>query len=221
MFTLELLFQEDDPSALGIGSASGAGLECGSGVLEELLLPTVEHRGVDAVLVTQIRDRSALEEVETQNGDLLLSRESLPDFLGHGKPPLEIVAYSSRRFVPFRLKQNTPALAAIFLLDRLEAGLAVGAFPHGQQIPAFRIQKEEQAVEQREGGLVNVREFFARGLALEVEPRTAVGQEALGQVREDGDEDPVLEPVSQPLGILAAALEDTVEPAALGPPDFW
>ena len=28
-------------------------------------------------------------------------------FLGMGEPPLEIVAYSSRRFVPFQLKQNT------------------------------------------------------------------------------------------------------------------
>src|SRR3954470_21701042 len=27
-------------------------------------------------------------------------------FLGMGEPPLEVVAYSSRRFVPFQLKQN-------------------------------------------------------------------------------------------------------------------
>src|SRR5258708_2374783 len=29
------------------------------------------------------------------------------DFLGMGEPPLEIVAYSSGPFFPFRLKQNT------------------------------------------------------------------------------------------------------------------
>ena len=28
-------------------------------------------------------------------------------FLGMGKPPLEVVAYSSRRFVPFQLRQNS------------------------------------------------------------------------------------------------------------------
>ncbi len=32
-----------------------------------------------------------------------------------GEPPLEIVAYSSRRFVPFRLKQNTLYLCILFL----------------------------------------------------------------------------------------------------------
>ena len=31
---------------------------------------------------------------------------TLQVFLGMGEPPLEIVAYSSRRFFPFRLKQN-------------------------------------------------------------------------------------------------------------------
>jgi hypothetical protein len=112
VLALKLLFQEGDPSLVGVSGASGAGLECGSGVLEELLLPAVEHRGVDSVSVTQIRDRGALEKVETQNGNLLLSREALSDFLGHGKPPLEIVAYSSERFVPFRLKQNNSGLEA-------------------------------------------------------------------------------------------------------------
>jgi hypothetical protein len=81
-------------------------LECGSGVLEELLLPTVEHRGVNAVLVAQIRNRGVFEEMEPKYGDLLRDAEATPSFLGHGKRPLEIVAYSSALFFPFRLKQN-------------------------------------------------------------------------------------------------------------------
>ena len=43
----------------------------------------------------------------------------------------------------------------------------------------------------------------------------AVCQEALRQVRKDREEDAVLEPVAQPLGVVAAALQDVVEPAAL------
>ena len=48
----ELIFQEGDPPVLAIAGSSAAGLECGSGVVEELLLPAVEHRGAVAVLVT-------------------------------------------------------------------------------------------------------------------------------------------------------------------------
>ena len=57
---------------LGVTGASGSGLEGGGGVLEELLLPAVEHGGVDAVLVTQIRDGGVFEEMEPKDGDLLL-----------------------------------------------------------------------------------------------------------------------------------------------------
>src|SRR3954447_14108148 len=82
---LELLLQEGDPPVLGVAGASGAGLEGGRGVLEELLLPAIEHRGVDAVLVTEIRDRGVFEEVKPQDGHLLLGREALSGLLGHGR----------------------------------------------------------------------------------------------------------------------------------------
>ena len=85
MLTLELLFQKRDPPVLVVAGSAGAGLECGSGVLEEFLLPTVEHRGVDPVLVTQVRNGGVFEKMEPKNGDLLLSCEAIPDFLGHGK----------------------------------------------------------------------------------------------------------------------------------------
>src|SRR5438874_6825381 len=83
VLALELLLQGGDPLVLGVGGPSGAGLEGGGAVLEELLLPAIEHRGVDAVLVTQIRDGSLLEEMEPKNGDLLLGGEMLSGFLGH------------------------------------------------------------------------------------------------------------------------------------------
>ncbi len=72
VLALELLLQEGDPPVFGVAGSPGSGLEGGSGVLEELLLPAIEHRGVDAVLVTEIRDRRVFEEMEPKNGDLLL-----------------------------------------------------------------------------------------------------------------------------------------------------
>ena len=82
---LELLLQEGDPSVVVVGGPAWPRLERGSGVLEELLLPTVKHRGVDTVLVTEIRDGGAFEEMEPQDGDLLLGREAFPGLLGHGE----------------------------------------------------------------------------------------------------------------------------------------
>ncbi len=70
---------------LGIAGASGAGFEGGRAVLEELLLPAVEHRGVDAVLVAQIRDGGVFKEMEPKDGNLLLGGESLASLLGHGR----------------------------------------------------------------------------------------------------------------------------------------
>jgi hypothetical protein len=77
VLALELLLEQRDLPILGVAGASGAGLERGRAVLEELLLPTVEHRGVDAVLVAQIRDGDMFEEMEPKDGDLLLGGESL------------------------------------------------------------------------------------------------------------------------------------------------
>src|SRR5258708_26622925 len=85
VLALELLLKVGDPPVLGVAGASGAGLEGGGGVLEELLLPAVEHRGVDAVLVTEIRNRGVFEEVKPQDGHLLLGREALSGLLGHGR----------------------------------------------------------------------------------------------------------------------------------------
>ena len=100
VLALQLLFQQGDPPVLVVAGAAGAVLECGSGVLEELLLPTVEHRGVNAVLVAQIRHRGVFEEMEPKYGDLLQASKRFRVFLDMGKPPLEIVAYSSALVLP-------------------------------------------------------------------------------------------------------------------------
>jgi hypothetical protein len=100
VLALELLLQQRDLLVLGVGGPSGAGLEGDGTVLEELLLPAVEHRGVHAVLVTQIRDGNVFEEMEPQDGDLLLGGESLASFLGHGKTSAQDCSLFERTVLP-------------------------------------------------------------------------------------------------------------------------
>src|SRR5271157_1757100 len=100
VLALQLLFQQGDPPVLIVAGAAGAVLECGSGVLEELLLPTVEHRGVNAVLVAQIRNRGVFEEMEPKYGNLLRGAEAIPSFLGHGKTSARDCSLFERLVLP-------------------------------------------------------------------------------------------------------------------------
>ena len=84
VLALELLLQEDNPPVLGVTGASGSGVESGGGVLEELLLPAIEHGGVDAVPITEVGDGGVFEEMEPKDGGLLLGTGALPSLLGHG-----------------------------------------------------------------------------------------------------------------------------------------
>src|SRR5205823_14832208 len=79
------LRQEGAPTVRCAAVSAVARIEGGSGVLEELLLPSIEHGWVDAVLVTEIGDRGVFEEMEPKDGDLLLGRETLSGLLGHGE----------------------------------------------------------------------------------------------------------------------------------------
>ena len=106
-----------------------------------------------------------------------------------------------------------PALLGDFFFDFLQAGFAVRPLADRQQVAAFGVQQEQQAIQQRQRGFVDVVQFVVRRLAAEAHPSPAVFQEALGQMWEDRDEDAVLQPLAQPLGVLAAALGDGVEPA--------
>src|SRR5436309_8791261 len=62
VLALELLFQGGDPAILVIAGTSGPGLERGGGVLEEFLLPAIEHGGVDAVPITEVGDGGVFQE---------------------------------------------------------------------------------------------------------------------------------------------------------------
>src|SRR3974390_2854290 len=106
VLALQLLFQQGDPPVLVVAGAAGAVLECGSGVLEELLLPTVEHRGVNAVLVAQIRNRGVFEEMEPKYGDLLRDAEATPSFLGHGKTSARDCSLFERLVLPIPTEEK-------------------------------------------------------------------------------------------------------------------
>ena len=84
VLALELLLQKGDPPVLGVTGTSVSGLEGGGRVLEELLLPAVEHGGVDVVLITKVRNGGAFEEMEPKDGGLLLGTGAFPRLLGHG-----------------------------------------------------------------------------------------------------------------------------------------
>src|SRR3954451_20968283 len=106
VLALELFLQEGDPPVRGVTGASGSGFESGGGVLEELLLPAVEHGGVDVVLVAKVRNGVRSRRWSRRMAAFSWALGRFRVFLGMGEPPLEIVAYSSGPFFPFRLKQN-------------------------------------------------------------------------------------------------------------------
>src|SRR3954467_4878953 len=112
VLALELLLQESDLPILGVAGASGAGFEGGRAILEELLLPAVEHRGVDAVLVAQIRDGDVFEEMEPKDGDLLLGGESLARLLGHGRTSARNCSLSERSVFPISSEAKHGAVVA-------------------------------------------------------------------------------------------------------------
>src|SRR4051812_37583625 len=85
VLALELLLQGGDPAILVVAGTSRPGLERRGGVLEELLLPAIEHGGVDAVPITEVGDGGVFEEMEPKDGGLLLDGESFPSLLGHGR----------------------------------------------------------------------------------------------------------------------------------------
>ncbi len=84
---LDLLFQISNSFLFGLMVGPASLLEsCGS-VLEELLLPAVEHGRLEPQFVTQIRDRHSFHQMPPQNGDLLFRRVVLP-LLFHVFAPL-------------------------------------------------------------------------------------------------------------------------------------
>ena len=122
---------------LVVAGASGAGFEGGRAVLEELLLPAVEHRGVDAVLVTQIRDGDVFEEMKPKDGDLLLGGESLASLLGHGRTSARNCSLFERTVCPIsteakhddqadKAKRREALLFFVHFIEDLHQPLHVG-----------------------------------------------------------------------------------------------
>src|SRR5689334_20233851 len=101
VLAFELLLQECDPLLLEVSRPLGATFEGGGAVVEELLLPAVEHRGMDTVAVAEVRNRRVLQEVEPEDREFLLGGESLPRLLGHGVASARKCSLFERGVTPF------------------------------------------------------------------------------------------------------------------------
>jgi hypothetical protein len=88
-FGLHLLLQELDPFLLFLHLAVGTLLKLKSGgsVLEQFLLPAVEHRCAQAQFFTQFRDWHTVQKMPPQDGYFFFWGEMLP-FLPHTFAPL-------------------------------------------------------------------------------------------------------------------------------------
>src|SRR5579885_895254 len=88
VLALELLAQGRDGAEMPALGGSALALEGGGAVLEELLLPGVEQRGRELMLVAEIRDGDVVEQMTPEDGDLLDRCVVLPG-LPHGETPAE------------------------------------------------------------------------------------------------------------------------------------
>src|SRR6516164_8512314 len=89
VLALELVAQRGNgavEAALGSGVLA---LEGGRTVLKELLLPEVEERRREPVLVADVRDGNVVDQVTPKDGDLLDRRIVLAG-LSHGETPAEL-----------------------------------------------------------------------------------------------------------------------------------
>jgi hypothetical protein len=87
--------------ALNLLSQSGYGLHLvflgcrpnllkeGSSTLEELLLPVLEHRPLNMVLVAKIGHGAPFEQMPAQDGNLF-DRCVMLAWLSHGEPPIRV-----------------------------------------------------------------------------------------------------------------------------------
>ena len=81
----ELLLQGRDLRLERCGARRGSRrLECGDGVLEELLLPVVEETRLKVVLFADLRDGHLIDVVASQECGLLLGGEGSAGLAGHG-----------------------------------------------------------------------------------------------------------------------------------------
>jgi len=89
VLALELVAQgRDETEVLAFGSGVLA-LEGDGAVLEELLLPGVEQRGRELMLVAEVGDGDVVNQMAAEDGHLLDGRIVLPR-LSHGETPAEL-----------------------------------------------------------------------------------------------------------------------------------
>jgi hypothetical protein len=91
VLALQFILKSSDSSFLVLLRRRASLLKRCGPVLEELFLPVVEHRWLDAVLVAKIRDRNTLNEMTPKDGDFLDGRVMLA-WLAHGRPPVRVIS---------------------------------------------------------------------------------------------------------------------------------
>src|SRR6516165_2973064 len=84
---LDLLLQVGDPLLVGRLVRSRLLLDGGRAFLEELLLPAVEDRGLQAQFIAEVRDGLLLQQMPPEDGHLLF-RRIVPPLLLHAFSPL-------------------------------------------------------------------------------------------------------------------------------------
>src|SRR5262249_39710292 len=106
VLALELVAQRGD-GALEVAFGRGVlPFEGRRAVLEELLLPKVEQRGRELMLVAEVRDGNVVDQMTPQDGDLL-DRRIVLSGLSHGETPAELSYNSGGASLHFRLKQDS------------------------------------------------------------------------------------------------------------------
>ena len=99
---LDLPFQMGDAFLFGLMAGPSSPLKSRDSVLEELILPAVEHRRLEPQFVTEIRDWHSFHQVPPQNGDLLFRRVMLPLLVLMVAP----LFLTDERFLHFQLRQD-------------------------------------------------------------------------------------------------------------------
>src|ERR1700693_3015116 len=100
---LDLLFQIHDSFLFGLMVGAPSLLESGGSILEELLLPAVEHGWLESRLVTQVRDRHPLPPNASSEW-----RPSLPACSASVVSScVRSVILTDERFLHFQLRQDT------------------------------------------------------------------------------------------------------------------
>src|SRR5262245_26938542 len=99
---LDLLFQKLDTLLLGLMVGTAFALEGRGSVLKELLLPTVEHRRLQAQFIAELGNRHLIEQMPSENGYLLFSGVVL-SFFSHASSPFIL---AEERSLHFQLSQD-------------------------------------------------------------------------------------------------------------------